>query len=577
MPEANEPTSLFEEKEFEERSDYIDETDLEIWNVENEHFAFIQQKLLSTGTKLLVGPRGTGKTHQMKIVHLKCIKDANKPLSVFVSFSKYYHLEPFLTKVPNAIQIFHTWVLSKILQGCFTAAEEFGIDLSLFKLNNSYLVKADIDAFVEKAEKLRASQLHDDALISLLSISKVTNTLENLASTLKRSRVVLMLDDAALSLTPEYLVEFFDIVRSLKTKTISPKASVYPGTTQYGPRFHVGHDAEMVQCWLSIESDTYSTFMDSLIEKRFVQYKEGVNTEVLELFKYASFGVPRAFISLLRNYKANSNKNTQSKYNAVIEQQAKFIDSEYLSIAQKLVQYKKVIETGNRLFKNIVNSIKEDNKNLVDSKNILIGISSESISNHKLADRMLRFLIEAGLLYEDVSVKHGLEGTGEAREYRRYIPHILFLIQNRTFSQGHGTSYADILFKIRAKSRRQPLRRVLNSLLSPEELNGLSLDLPPCQSCNTLRLTNEQRFCHNCGKELINQSAFEACLKISVDSLPLTDWQKEKVKGIHLNTVRDFMSLQDPATELRKIPQVGEVRSNRIYKEVIQIVDEFLA
>ncbi|GAB3513942.1 hypothetical protein GCM10027341_56490 [Spirosoma knui] len=570
-------SSLFEEKEFEERSDYIDDANLEIWNVENEHFAFIQQKLLAVGAKLLAGPRGTGKTHQMKIAHFKCAKDVSKPLSIFVSFSKYYHLEPFLTKVPNAIQIFHTWVLAKVVLGCYSLIEEQNIEYEIFA-NDPHMNKEYMESFIEKAEKLKASQLNEDPLISRLSIAKVTNLIENITKSLNRSRAVIMLDDAALTLTPEYLIEFFDIVRSLKTKVISPKASVYPGTTQYGPRFHVGQDAEMVQCWLSIETSTYSSFMDSLIEKRFNQYKEGVSTEILELFKYASFGIPRAFISLLRNYKSSNERSTQAKYNSVIEQQTRFIESEYMSITQKLVQYKRVIEAGYSLFKKITEEIRDDNKGLNDQKNIVIGIPTDSISNFKLADRMLRFLIEAGLLYEEVSVKHGTqESTGEKREYKRYIPHILFLIQNRTFSQGHGSSFGEVLNRIKAKSRKQPLRRVINNLLPPDELSGLSLDLPPCQSCNTPRLSPEQRFCHNCGKELVNQSAFEECLKISVDDLPLTIWQKERVKGIQLNTVGDFMALQDPGTELRKVRLIGEYRSNLIYNEVLKTVDEFLA
>ena len=95
--------------------------------------------------------------------------------------------------------------------------------------------------------------------------------------------------------------------------------------------------------------------------------------------------------------------------------------------------------------------------------------------------------------------------------------------------------------------------------------------------CNTPRLNTEQRFCHNCGNELVNQSAFEECLKINVDNLPLTEWQKERVKGIKLYSVGDFMALQDPGTELRKIYQIGEVRSSKIYGEVLKTVDEFLA
>ncbi len=567
---------IIDEKEFEERSDYIEDSDLELWNVENNHFNHIQQKLLTTGIKLLSGPRGTGKTHQMKITHLMCTKDVNKPLSVFVSFSKYYYLEPFLTKVPNAIQIFHTWMLSKIIVSCFSVVEDQSEEYEIFKEPNEYLNKAYISSFIEKAEKLRANQLNDDPLISLLSIPKVTAIIEDLALFFKRKRAILMLDDAALSLTPEYLVEFFDVVRSLKTRTLSPKVSVYPGTTQYGPRFHVGQDAEIVQCWLSVEDTTYSAFMNSLIEKRFSQYTEGVNADVIDLFKYASFGVPRAFISLLRSYRTNIKKNPLQNFNTVIAQQAKFIESEYLSIAQKLGQYKRVIESGNKLFNRITEEIRKHNITLVNEKNITIGISNESIQNYKLSDRMIRFLIEAGLLYEDTSVKFGSQSTGEKREYKRLVPHILFLIQNRSFSQTPTVNFSEMLSRIRLKSSRHPLRRVITSLLTTSELNGLTLDLPPCQNCNTMRLSIEQRFCHNCGQELINKSLFEKCLEISVDDIPISAWLKKKMKDDGLKTVNDFISLQDPGTRLKEISRIGSARSKHIYEEVMKTVDDFL-
>ena len=570
--------SIYDEKEFEIRSDYIDDSDLEIWNVNNSHFDLIQRRLLGVGIKLLVGPRGTGKTHQMKIAHLKCIKKASLPLSIFVSFSKYYHLEPFLSKVPNALQIFHTWVLAKIIAGCYSLfSEENFTESEIISSFDPLLSLNTMEEFIEKAEKLRATQLVNDPLISFLSISKVVNIIDRLRTHFGRTRAILMLDDAALTFTPEYLIEFFDIVRSVKTKTISPKASVYPGTTQYGPRFHIGQDAEMVQCWLSIEDQTYSSFMDSLIQTRFAHYTQGINEDVLSLLKYASFGVPRAFITLLRNYKDDTEKNALTKFNAVIDRQSKLIESEYLSITEKLQQYKTIINTGNIFFKNIIDSIKEDNKLLQNERNIIIGVPADSISSYKLANRMIRFLIEAGLLYEETPVKHGVQaGTGDKREYRRYIPHFVFLFQNRTFSQGHGSSITSILSKIRAKARKHPLRRSISTLLSEQELENLKLDLPACQVCNTPRLSPEQKFCHNCGSVLVNQSAFEICMQISVDNLPLTNWQKEKVKSVGLLTIGDFLALQDPGTALKKIHRIGEVKSEKIYKEVIKTVDEFL-
>ena len=94
------------------------------WNVDNEYFQAIQNKLIQKGAKLIVGPRGTGKTHQMRLAYDKCLKNKKYPLAFYTSFSKYYHLEPFLFKSPNAKKIFHTWVLGKIILSCYKLVDE---------------------------------------------------------------------------------------------------------------------------------------------------------------------------------------------------------------------------------------------------------------------------------------------------------------------------------------------------------------------------------------------------------------------------------------------------------------------
>jgi energy-coupling factor transporter ATP-binding protein EcfA2 len=105
-------------KEFEIRADFIDNQDLLDWTVENEQFQQIQKKLFEKGAILLAGPRGSGKTHHMKVAYNKSLRGPGYPLTIYVSFGKYYHLEPLLFKSPRAYQIFHTWILGKIILGC---------------------------------------------------------------------------------------------------------------------------------------------------------------------------------------------------------------------------------------------------------------------------------------------------------------------------------------------------------------------------------------------------------------------------------------------------------------------------
>ena len=192
------------------------------------------------------------------------------------------------------------------------------------------------------------------------------------------------------------MIEFFDIFRSLKTVRISPKASVYPGTPS-GPRLHIGHDVEPFQSWIDIETDYYSAFMDDIIEKRSLTVKTAIPKDIIELFKYASFGVPRVFLNLLRRFLQDSGKSTQQKFNNVISEQVKLIKEEYLSLYQKMPQYKSIIETGFYLFETIVDDIAKANKNLQNEKQILIGIEDEQNISF---ERMMRFLIEARLLYD---------------------------------------------------------------------------------------------------------------------------------------------------------------------------------
>lgn len=567
---------IIEGKEFEERSDYINEDDLITWNVQNDYFDNIQKELLGVGVRLLVGPRGTGKTHQMKIAYQKCLKENKRPIAIFVSLNKYFHLEPLLTKAPNALQIFHTWVLTKIILGCYSFYTESFTEIektlnSILSHEDLKITKNDLVSFESKAESPYSSTLDSDQLLGKISISKVLEIIDSVKVAANRSRAIILLDDAALTLTPEYFVEFLDIFRSLKTSSISPKASVYPGTTQYSPRFHVGHDAQFVQCWMSVENERYSEFMESLIDIRFANQKSEITKEILELFKYASFGVPRTLIGLIRGYGINAatDKSIQSRFNKVIDQRANLMESEYLSLKMKIPQYDNIIQTGWYFFKKVVDELKEDNKLLSVQKNYHIGILDEE---NKVTARMINFIREAGLIYEEESaVKHG-----DQREYKRYIPHLLFLFQNRTFAKSKGFNPHELLAIVKAKSKKHPLRRTFNTILNPIEINNLKLNLPACQVCNTPRLSEEQKFCHNCGNQLINQSTFEYCMNMTIDSLPLTSWQKESINSLNIGTIGDFLTLSNPGGELRKIKGIGKVKSQKIATIIQDTVKDML-
>ncbi len=552
------------ESEFIERADYIDSKQLIKWNVDNPFFSNIQKKLTGVGAKLIVGPRGSGKTHQMKLAFSACMKSASLPFPILVSFTRYLRLEPFLRKDSSAATLFQTWVLCKITVKAIYSAKKKKISYeTLLPIEEN-----KIDNFISRTEKTGTNSTGpwQDEVDSAITIASTISFIEKITALSNRKRTILLLDDAAITLTPEYMIEFFEIFRSLKTRKISPKASVYPGTTEYGPRFHVGHDAEPVPAWLSVDDSSYNDFMESLCNKR-LYAADNIPQPIVDIFKYASFGIPRSFIFLVRSYLDSNEKTNQKKFNDAIEGRVQLLKVEYLSIGSKVPQYKTIINTGWLFFEKCLSLLKEANSELNETKNIIIGIEKDE--DHKIK-RMMKFLIEAGLLYEMSSVSHG-----ENRIYFRYIPHLLFLIKKRTFSTGRGFDATSTAARLGFKNEKHPLRRKFESILD-NTIDSLQLDSPPCRHCKTPRIDEKQKFCHNCGAQLMEASIFETCMQIKIKELPITEYQKKSLADIGINVIGDYYTSASPSNELRKAKKIGKKRAPQIYETTERFLEEFL-
>ncbi|WP_413529091.1 zinc ribbon domain-containing protein [Rahnella inusitata] len=555
--------SLFDEAEYEERADYITKEDLISWTATSKHFDNIQKKLIQIGAKLIVGPRGTGKTHQMRCAYFSCKNDANRPLPLYVSFNHYLRLETYLHENSNAIDIFHAWVLAKIVVEC---AGEYGVFFEDLGFNLDFLKK-----FILDIEKQKYSEAYS-IVLSELNINIVQELIEKAIDKNDRKRAVIFLDDAALTFTNDYMIEFFDIFRSLKTIKISPKASVYPGTTQYGPRFHVGQDAERVDIWMNVEDQDYLQFMDAIVSTRFGKSLD-IDKDIRELLMYAAFGIPRSYIMYLRSYIDSDRKGQQSKFNAIISEKCTNIMNEYRSIAQKMPQYNKIINIGDELISEIVKTIKAFNHKKIDEspldfkKNIVIGIDDVDTK----AERMIKFLIEAGILYAQDDVSHGTE-----RKLRRFIPHLALLIKERALTKSKGFNAAGLLLILKGPSEKHPVRKKFDRLLSKEKIAEISLDLPPCSNCETPRITEGQRYCHICGTALLESSTFKNCMSTKLTDLPLSDFQKRVVEKTKYLTIEDVLSSDNTAAELRKVKGVGDKYSAKIVGKINEWTNEFL-
>lgn len=384
----------------------------------------------------------------------------------------------------------------------------------------------------------------------------------------------MLLDDAALTLTPTYLIEFLDIVRALKSSTIAPKASVYPGTTEYSARFHAGQDSTAIFVWLSVEAAEYQADMDQIARCRFADFDQ-MPQDVVDLLRFAAFGIPRAYLTMLQDFKERPAKTIQQTLNQVVEAHLNARLGEFRSIAKKVPKFRELISVGEMVLNGMVRAVKASN---TDSSvvQLLIGVPKDDLT--AIVQRMFQLLIEAGLIFDAKEVKHG---TPE-RIYQRFIPHGAALLQSRALTSGDvGGTLKSTAEALRQKRAKHPVRRKLEKYVDdPSVIQRLDFALPPCPSCAAPRVSDSQRFCVNCGSQLVAVSTFENCLSVAIEEVPgLTPWQIQTIKKElpRLRTIRDYLAMQDPAAELRTADGIGLRRSTRIADVLHGFVDDFLS
>ncbi|CAG2082213.1 hypothetical protein XCY_000076 [Xanthomonas arboricola pv. juglandis] len=564
--------------EFEERADQLSIVDIESTLSDGKIFRDARRKLLSRGAKLLVGPRGTGKTHLMRYTYLQAMKDSAAPLPAYANFSRYLSLEPLLKKSPDALARFQSWVIARLILSAFDLIKDMSkahpkTTSDIITEYQSEFNEASINQFVALLERGSASDEYD-SLSRLMTVKAVLDIFTILAKKYRRSRIILLLDDAALSLTNEYLIAFFEIYRLLKTEFISPKASVYPGSTQYGPTFHTSHEAEEVELWLSVEDPEYISIMGDIGSRRLHSAVTSISEDTLNHFKYVAFGSPRAYLRMIRDFSENPSGSAQSRANRVTEKHVELLWLEYDSLAIKLRQFASVIRIGHDFLESAVLQIIGGQNPSGSDRTIVLGLQQD-VDRTPLVDRMLRFLIEVGLLYPlNSPVSHG-----KNRRYDRYIVHLAFLHSGGAFRQGRGSSPRDLPAYMQRPASKHPVRAKLSSLLTESQRVHLVLDLPPCQRCGAVRINESQRFCHTCGEQLVVASLFDQCMKLPLSNVPgiSTALISRLSNETKIRTVGDIYSSQSPGADLQKASYIGPKRADGIIGAVSLVVEEWLS
>lgn len=187
------------------------------------------RKLSAHGPVLLQGGRGTGKSALMREVSRRLSPEKLEEIPAVAFYVSLRHL-PLLKSSGGAYEaLFANWVSQRIQEQLTNTTFDFEI------VSETSSLKKELATLAQHASK----------------------------------RVILLFDDAAHIGRETSLETFFDIFRTLASDTISCKAAIYPGVTEFGTRFDVYNDATVLDVVKNCEQADFDEHFVAVLETRY--------------------------------------------------------------------------------------------------------------------------------------------------------------------------------------------------------------------------------------------------------------------------------------------------------------------
>lgn len=556
--------------DFVEQAEYIPPADFLALSAEHPDEELIIRKLSTAGAKLLVGPRGCGKTTLMlKAYYGLLSSDVPTSFAIYVNFKLSLQLEPLYANTPNAAYWFRQWLVLMIYKGIHTAIADSGH----IKAPPSLPLLPIVNEAVRQLEAGTVETLEDTSTYATEALCEIITKLLSLNNL---TRCILFLDDAAHAFSPRQQRDFFDFFRQIKSKDISPKAAIYPGITTLSPSFHVGHDAEQVDVWVRPDRREYLEFMRSLAGRRFrgnLPAQIFADPAILQFLAYASFGVPRSFLNMLRLvYQDISKSNGRStidrrKLLEIAKQGRESSHNVYESLTSKLPAYREFVAAGRELYQSLIQSLKDFNKERSENNQAVeIGLKKPLPAE---MIKVLGFFQYAGLLMPGGDNSRGVKGVFEL-----YVVHYGDLITENAVIGRRAKSLQSFVTAFSSQTHQAWPRISPDTLVTPDRITQLfRLSLPQCQNCSAPRVSEDARFCPSCGAQLKTASLYNDLVKQDISVLPLSKKIVGRIKqGSTIRTIKDVL-LDSDRTKLRGVRYIGSIRASRI----VHYAEEYLA
>lgn len=560
---------MIDSEAFTEQAEYLPTESFAKWSIQHHDEASIIKRLTQGGAKLITGPRGCGKTTLMLKAYARLIEsDKDAALPVYVNFKSSLKLEPLYRNNPNAAYWFNQWLLLKVLKGLCNTAENMG-----FPLPPNLVSLAQTGNSIGMLELGKIESIESDTL----TISTLRKIIDGCLISAGRKRCVLLLDDAGHAFSSDQQHDFFEFFREVKSKSVAPKAAIYPGVTSFSSSFHVGHDAEEIDVWFRPSDPDYLEFMHSLLRSRFgdsVYDQLAAQEHILNIICFAAYGIPRALLNMISPILGDDEESSKTKAALDLKSALKVIKTNYDttfkiydSLKYKLPMYRNFVDTGTKFFERCIAIVKDFNRgDAISRQSSTIAIRRPLSSE---LTKVVGFFQYAGLLSPA-----GVSSRGDKGVYELYELHYSAIIDRNVFFSSRGVNPKNYSMAFVSRPNHHYPRFTEKSLLDVADYSeAFSLALPPCEVCGTPRFSDEAKFCMNCGAKLKDASIFENIVQQDISKLPITESRAQNIKSnSRIRTIKDILMDEDNK-ELRSVKMVGPVWVKRIRS----YAEEFIA
>ena len=528
------------------RTEDIPNEDLLDLFVETKQDREIIELIKATSPIVLVGSRGVGKSFLLRVAEEEMLQNfsSNRVLPVYLTFTKSSLIHSADSKQ------FLNWMLARLCIRTTRALRKQGFlaspppAVSVLSGGTETLNPSKIEVISDAYEKSWQNPNEIVDVTGLPTVENFMDAIEEICTALNIKRINFLIDEAAHIFRPEQQRQFFTLFRDLRTSVISCNAAVYPGVTSFGDSFQSAHDATFITLDRNILQEDYIPKMREIVEKQLEADSDllneiSKNRQNFAVMAYAATGNPRLLLKTV----ARAPKISSKQINEIVREYYRTeLWSEHSSMSEKYPGHSALIDWGRKFIESdVLPELQKKNvQYLEEDKNstAFFWIHRDAPQPVKEAMRLLAY---TGIVSEH---SQGIKAT-RSEIGTRYLVNLgcLFALE---------ASPASTAFNI---ARNLTPKRMSEYGMNYTSYTELLEVIPNFEESDMTDVLKRE-------------------LDKTIDVLDLSPWQKEALKSIQMNTIRDI--LQANEEKLKEAYYVGDKRARRMKSAALASVYEYL-